>query len=154
MRGGASAGTAGVPAGYRLAQQVPTGDGGVLQLLEDARITSDLHQSAWGTGTSFEDLDFGDAALEREVSRTPIVESEVRLLSASGEENQSMMLGAPLATLVKAPLVGMLAPTFFLTVDLTAPTGATSGPVTSVLIPAQHQLEPMKYQSADGKLKP
>ncbi|MGY2225471.1 hypothetical protein ACW9IK_22505 [Pseudomonas gingeri] len=152
--GAAGAATAAVPEGYRLAQEMPTGDGGALELLEDARITSDLHQSLWGNGSTFDEDAFDDDALAKDVARTPIVEARVRLISAAGEEVESVGLAYPLATLEKAPMDGMPAPTFFLTVDQTAPMGSTSGPATQVLMPAQRKLQPMQYQTADGKLKP
>lgn len=148
------AGAASVPQGYRLAQQMPTGDGGELELLEDARITSDLHQSLWGNGSAFDEESFDDEALAKDVASRPIVEARVRLLSASGDEVDSVGLAYPLATLEKATMAGMPSPAFFLTVDQTAPMGSYSGPATQVLMPAQRKLQPMQYQAADGTLKP
>lgn len=148
------AATAVVPEGYRLAQQMPTGDGGELELLEDARITSDLHQSLWGNGSTFDEDAFDDEALAKDVARRPIVEARVRLLSASGEEVESIGLAYPLATLETASMTGLPSPAFFLTVDQTAPMGSYSGPATQVLMPALRKLQPMEYQAADGTLKP
>ncbi|UZE29912.1 hypothetical protein [Pseudomonas asplenii] len=152
--GAASAATAQVPEGYRLAQQMSTGDGGELELLEDARISADLHQSLWGNGSAFDEDAFDDEALAKDVANRPIVEARLRLLSASGEEVESVGLAYPLATLEKASMAGMPSPAFFLTVDQTAPMGSYSGPATQILMPALHKLQPMQSQAADGTLKP
>lgn len=37
-----------VPQGYRVVQQVLVGDGSVLEVLEDLRITPQLHARGWG----------------------------------------------------------------------------------------------------------
>jgi len=138
-----------VPAGYRVAQQLPIDDGQVLEVLEDVRITPDLHRALWGSGADPENLE--DEVLAADVQRTPFVEAQVRLLAASGESLEDKSLGYPLASVEKAPLTGMPAPAFFLTIDETAPMGSYSGPATQVLMPSAGKLNTTVYRTAEGK---
>jgi hypothetical protein len=145
----AAAGQAPVPPGYRIAQQVPTDDGSVLEILEDLRITAQLHADGWGNAL---DSDWFDEGTDLE--HYPLLDAEVRLLSDSGETLAHKSLGYPLATVEQAPLNGLPSPTFFLTIDQTAPMGTYSGPATQVLVPAQRQLDPVLYLSETGEKHP
>ncbi|WP_191486257.1 hypothetical protein [Pseudomonas sp. FEN] len=138
-----------VPAGYRVAQQLPIDGGQVLEILEDVRITPDLHGALWGNGADPEN--FEDEVLAADVERTPFVEAQVRLLATDGEALEKQNLGYPLATVEKAPLVGMPAPAFFLTIDETAPMGSYSGPATQVLMPLAGKLNTTLYRTPEGK---
>ncbi|WP_248799447.1 hypothetical protein [Pseudomonas sp. MWU13-2105] len=138
-----------VPAGYRVAQQLPINDGQVLEILEDVRISPDLHRDLWGNGADPENLE--DDLLAADIEKTPLVEAQVRLLAASGEALESKSLGYPLASVEKAPLVGLPAPAFFLTIDETAPMGTYSGPATQVLMPSAGKLNTTLYRTPEGK---
>ena len=138
-----------VPAGYRVAQQLPIDEGQVLEILEDVRISPDLHRDLWGNGADPENVE--DEVLAADIKRTPLVEAQVRLLAASGEALENKGLGYPLATVEKAPLTGMPAPAFFLTIDETAPMGSYSGPATQVLMPVAGKLNTTVYRTSDGK---
>ncbi len=143
------AGATEVPAGYRVAQQLPIDNGQVLEILEDVRMTPDLHRALWGNGTEPESIE--DQVLAADVENKPFVDAQVRLLAASGEALENKSLGYPLATVEKAPLVGLPAPAYFLTIDETAPMGTYSGPATQVLMPSTGKLNATVYRTAEGK---
>ncbi len=139
--GAASAATAQVPEGYRLAQQMSTGDGGELELLEDARITADLHQSLWGNGSAFDEDAFDDEALAKDVAKRPIVEA--RLRGGGRECRFGLSAGNP-----GESVDGRYAePGIF-------PHGRSDCADGQLLMPALHKLQPMQSQAADGTLKP
>lgn len=138
-----------VPAGYRLAQTLVTQEGSSLQVLEDQRISAQLHKDSWGSGLDEDSFDEPGDLVEN-----PLREAQVRLVSASGAVIAHKDLGYPLAKVKKAALNGQPEPVYFLTIDQTAPMGSYSGPATQLLLPAKQQLEPVGYQDADGKLKP
>jgi len=138
-----------LPAGYRLAQKLVTEEGSVLQVLEDQRISAQLHKDSWGNGLDEDSFDEPGALVEN-----PLLDAQVRLVSAAGEVIARKDLGYPLAKVKKAPLKGQPAPVYFLIIDQTAPMGSYSGPATQLLLPAKQQLEPVSYQDTDGKLKP
>ncbi|AKA22359.1 hypothetical protein [Pseudomonas chlororaphis] len=137
------------PQGYRIAQELLVGDGTVLEVLEDRRITAQLHAQSWGNGLDEETFDEStDSELQ------PRLEARVRLVSAVGEILAEEALGYPLAKVEKAPLGGLPFPVFFLTVDQTAPMGTYSGPATQILAPTRSRLEPMPYRDEQGKQRP
>ncbi|WLI05953.1 hypothetical protein PSH66_25765 [Pseudomonas sp. FP597] len=138
-----------LPAGYRLAQKRVTAQGSELQVLEDQRISAQMHKDNWGGGQLEDAFEEPDNLAEH-----PLLEARVRLVSASGEEIAQEGLGYPLAQIKKAPLKGLPEPVYFLTIDETAPMGTYSGPATQLLQPVQQQLKPMSYKSADGKVQP
>lgn len=138
-----------VPEGYRLAQTLVTEDGAALQVLEDLRISAQLHQDSWGNGLDEDSFDEPNDLMQH-----PLLEAQVRLLSASGEVLAQEDLGYPLAMVQKAPLTGLPEPVYFLTIDETATMGTYSGPATQLLLPTKQQLTPLNYKAADGKLKP
>ncbi|WP_421548997.1 hypothetical protein [Pseudomonas sp. QD4] len=138
-----------VPEGYRVAQQVLVGDGSVLEVLEDLRITPQMHADSWGSAL---DADSFDASADLE--NHPLLEAQARLIADSGEVLAQKDLGYPLATVEKAPINGLPAPAFFLTIDMTAPMGSYSGPATEVLVPAQNQLDPLRYLAETGEKRP
>nr|WP_314564917.1 hypothetical protein [uncultured Pseudomonas sp.] len=144
-----SAEPAKIPEGYRLAQTLVTEAGIALQVLEDQRITAQLHKDRWGNGLDEDSFDDPDDLIQH-----PLLEAMVRLLSASGEVVEQKDLGYPLAMVKKAPLTGMPEPVYFLTIDETATMGTYSGPATQLLLPARQQLTPLNYKATDGKLKP
>ncbi|MGB3124375.1 MAG: hypothetical protein WBB95_11250 [Pseudomonas sp.] len=138
-----------LPAGYRLAQSQATEDGNVLQVLEDQRISAQLHKDSWGNGLDEDSFDEPGDLVEN-----PLLEAQVRLLSAAGEVIAHEDLGYPLAEVNKAPLKGLPHAVYFLIVDQTAPMGSYSGPATQLLLPGTQRLNPMTYTDADGKVKP
>jgi len=135
-----------LPAGYRLAQKLVTPDGSVLQVLEDQRISAQLHSDSWGNGLDEDSFDEPGDLVD-----SPLREAQVRLVSASGEVIAHENLGYPLAQVEKAPLKGLPEPVYFLTIDQTAPMGSYSGPATQLLLPDKQQLKPLSYQGTDGK---
>lgn len=138
-----------VPEGYRVAQQVLVGDGSVLEVLEDLRITPQLHADSWGSALDGESFD--ESA---NIENNPLLEAQARLMADSGEVLAQKALGYPLAIVEKAPLNGLPAPAFFLTIDMTAPMGSYSGPATEVLVPEQSQLDPVRYVAETGEQRP
>ncbi|NWA85090.1 MULTISPECIES: hypothetical protein [unclassified Pseudomonas] len=149
LPGIALAESAKLPAGYRSAQKLATQDGSVLQVLEDQRISAQLHKDSWGNGLDEDSFDEPGDLVEN-----PLLKARVRLLSASGEVLASEELGYPLAKVEKAPLKGLPDPVYFLSIDQTAPMGSYSGPATQLLLPAKQQLKPVSYKGADGKVEP
>ncbi|SDZ57459.1 hypothetical protein [Pseudomonas sp. NFIX28] len=137
------------PHGYRIAQELLVGDGTVLEVLEDRRITAQLHAQSWGSGLDEETFDESTDS-----EHQPQLEARVRLVSDFGEVLAEQALGYPLAKVEKAPLSGLPYPAFFLTVDQTAPLGTYSGPATQILLPTQSRLEPVRYRAEDGKQHP
>lgn len=138
-----------VPEGYRLAQTLVTEDGVALQVLEDQRISVQLHKDSWGNGLDEDSFDEPNDLMQH-----PLLEAQVRLLSASGEVLAQEELGYPLAMVQKAPLKGLPEAVYFLTIDETATMGTYSGPATQLLLPAKQLLAPLNYKAADGQLKP
>ncbi|MGE7958943.1 hypothetical protein ACQKQA_20570 [Pseudomonas sp. NPDC089530] len=137
------------PQGYRIAQELLVGDGTVLEVLEDRRITAQLHAQSWGTGLDEETFDESSDS-----EHQPPLEARVRLVSEVGEVLAEESLGYPLAKVEKAPLGGLPYPAFFLTVDQTAPMGTYSGPATQILAPTQSRLEPVLYRTEKGEQRP
>ncbi|MGF7134479.1 hypothetical protein P3T40_005983 [Paraburkholderia sp. EB58] len=145
-----SGSTASAPAqDYRVTQRVPTIDraGTFLEILEDARITPELHKTLWGSGASADGLPDG-------VNHAPLLNAQVQLVSAADTVLASRKLDYPLATLEPAPLHGLPSPAWFLTIDATASMGSYSGPATEMLAPAHSGLEPVGYESAQGQAAP
>ncbi|WP_434738428.1 hypothetical protein [Pseudomonas sp. Fl5BN2] len=138
-----------VPEGYRIAQQVLVGDGSVLEVLEDLRITPELHANSWGNGLDADS--FAPSEDERPVAP---LGAQARLVSDNGEVLAQKSLGYPMATVEKAPLNGLPSPAFFLTIDQTAPMGSYSGPATEVLMPEQSQLDPVLCLEEGGEKLP
>lgn len=138
-----------LPAGYRLAQKLATDDGSVLQVLEDQRISAQLHKDSWGNGLDEDSFDEPGDLVEN-----PLLEAQVRLVSASGDVIAHEDLGYPLAEVKKAPLKGLPETVYFLVIDQTAPMGSYSGPATQLLMPAKHHLKRMDCKGTDGKVKP
>ncbi|MDT3424167.1 hypothetical protein [Pseudomonas protegens] len=138
-----------VPEGYRIAQQVLVGDGSVLEVLEDVRITPQLHADSWGNGLDADSF----AEPEGDQPSAPLG-AQARLVSDSGEVLAQKSLGYPMATVEKAPLNGLPSPAFFLTIDQTAPMGSYSGPATQVLMPEQNQLDPVLCQGEGAEKQP
>ncbi|MGC5701901.1 hypothetical protein J4P02_17000 [Pseudomonas sp. NFXW11] len=146
---GALAQQAEVPEGYRVAQQVLVGDGSVLEVLEDLRITPQLHDDSWGNG-----LDADSFAQSEDDQPAAPLDAQARLISDSGEVLAQKSLGYPLAKVEKAPLNGLPSPAFFLSIDMTAPMGSYSGPATEVLMPEQSQLDPVLCIGDGGEKRP
>lgn len=138
-----------LPAGYRLAQKLSMEDGSALQVLEDQRISAQMHKDSWGSGLDADSFDDTADLLEN-----PLLEAQVRLVSPAGDVIAHQNLGYPLAKVKKAPLKGQPEPVYFLTIDQTAPMGSYSGPATQLLLPAKQQLKPVNYTGADGKVEP
>lgn len=145
----AMAAAAELPAGYRLAQTLATEEGNQLQILEDQRISAQMHKDNWGSGLDEDSFDEPGDLVDN-----PLLEAQVRLVSAADKVVAQQDLGYPLAEVGKAPLKGLPEPVYFLSIDETAPMGSYSGPATQLLLPAKQQLTPLSYTGADGKPQP
>lgn len=140
---------AALPAGYRLAQTLATEQGSQLQILEDQRISAQMHKDSWGSGLDEDSFDEPGDLVDN-----PLLEAQVRLVSAADQVIAQQDLGYPLAEVSEAPLKGLPEPVYFLSIDMTAPMGTYSGPATQMLLPAKQQLTPLSFTGADGKSQP
>lgn len=78
----------------------------------------------------------------------------LQLQGCNGELLDSMTLEAPLAKLDSALLRGVRSPTVLVTVDLTAPVGSYSGPLTKLVQVEGNRLTYAQARAADGHLQP
>ncbi|GKT02360.1 hypothetical protein AVKW3434_23245 [Acidovorax sp. SUPP3434] len=78
----------------------------------------------------------------------------LELHGCRGEWLDSHTLEAPLARLDPAPLLGVHPPTVLVTVDLTAPGGSYSGPLTRPFQVVGNRLAPVQARAADGRMEP
>jgi len=78
----------------------------------------------------------------------------LQLHGCNGELLDSRTLEAPLAKLDPAPLRGVRPMTVLVTVDLTAPMGSYSGPLTRPFQIDGNRLTPAQARAADGRMQP
>lgn len=137
--------------GLVVTAHLPTGDGRALEVLEDERITPDLRHAMWG---SADDpamlLDPADPRLAALHAR-PLLPARLRLVDPAGTVVAQTGLDQPLAMVAPAPLDGLPAPAFLLTVDESAGFGSYSGPGTTLLVPERQGLAPLQATGADGR---
>jgi len=108
-----------------------------LELKLDPRLTAEVVQREWGSGNERVEA---PATLE--------------LRGCKGELLDSLALDKPLARLDPVPLRGTSAPTFLVSVDLTAEAGSYNGPLTfPVEVKSQH-LQRVEATTADGQREP
>lgn len=107
-----------------------------LKLVLDARLSPEVMAQEWGSGESR--------------STTPAV---LELHGCKGELLDRMILAAPLARLEPSPLRGTHVPTYLVTVDLTAPIGSYSGPLSMPIQLVKHKLKRAKATNANGRLE-
>ena len=133
---------------------VSAADGSALDVLEDARITPDLRRMMWGVA---EDpgfvLDQHDQRLAGFKAR-PLRPARLLLVDAQGGVLQVRQLTELQAIVWPAPLHGLPAPGFMLTVDDSIGMGSYAGRVTTLLLPSLHGLDPETAASADGARTP
>ena len=137
---------------YRRTQRMATGssDGGALEVLEDDRITPTLRRQMWGAA---DDLDFvppAGSTLSATFRAHPLRPAHLRLLDGAGTVLEEQVLDRPLAIIWPAPLRGLPAPGFMLTVDRSIGMGSYAGPGTTLLLPSLHRLAPERAIAADG----
>lgn len=108
-----------------------------VQLVLDERFTSGERDRLWASG--------------EEASGAPAV---LRLQGCHGELLDSMTLEAPLAKLESGLLHGPRSPTVLVTVDLTAPAGSYSGPLTMPVQIVGNRLSYAQARAGDGTLQP
>lgn len=108
-----------------------------LRLVLDAHLDAALVEREWASGNPRPEL---PAALE--------------LRGCAGQLLDRQVLEAPLAKLDPTPLRGAPAPTYLVTVDLTAEAGSYSGPLTLPIQIIQDQLRPVIAQAVDGQSQP
>jgi hypothetical protein len=78
----------------------------------------------------------------------------LELRGCAGQLLDRLELAAPLATLDPTRLRGAPLPTWLVSVDLTAPAGSTSGPLTLPIEVAAHHLRPASARDASGHEEP
>lgn len=108
-----------------------------LRLRLDPHLTSAIVESDWGSG--------------KEHSESPAV---LELIGCSGELLDRFPLEGPLAKLEPTPLRGAPAPTYLVSVDLTAAAGSYSGPLTIPIQVIHDHLIPTVAQTASGHKQP
>ncbi len=142
--------------GFVRTQHVATGaaDGSALVVLEDARLTPDLRRMMWGVAEDPEFvLDQHDQRLAGFKTR-PLRPARLLLVDAQGGVLQVRQLMELQAIVWPAPLLGLPAPGFMLTVDDSIGMGSYAGRVTTLLLPSLHGLDPETAASADGARTP
>ncbi|CAN7267515.1 hypothetical protein LJR129_001227 [Acidovorax sp. LjRoot129] len=108
-----------------------------VQLVLDERVTPSELDRLWASG---EPASGGPAALQ--------------LRGCHGELLDSLTLESPLAKLDRTPLRGVRVPTLLVTVDLTAPAGSYSGPLTKPVQVDGNRLIHAQARGVDGRLVP
>ncbi len=108
-----------------------------VQVVLDERVTPSELDRLWASGES---APGGPAVLQ--------------LRGCQGELLHSLTLESPLAKLDRTPLHGARAPTVLVTVDLTAPVGSYSGPLTKPYQVDGNRLTHVQARGADGRLVP
>lgn len=108
-----------------------------VKLILDERVTVGELDRLWANGGS-----------------TPGAAAVLQLHDCKGELLDSVTLDAPLARLDPAPLRGVRPFTVLLTVDLTAPAGSYSGPLTRPVQVEGNRLAYAQARAADGTAQP
>ena len=108
-----------------------------LTLTLDPQLTPAAVEQRWGSGESS--------------SEAP---ASLDLRGCKGELLDSLKLDAPLARLDRVPLRGIPIRTYLVTVDLTAPAGSYSGPLTVPVQVENHKLKRAEAAAVDGSLVP
>ncbi len=106
-------------------------------LVLDPRITAQVIERDWASGAPHDEA---DAVLE--------------LRGCKDERLDRLELVGPLAILDPTPLRGTPEPTWLVTADLTAPAGATSGPLTLPVEVVSHRLRVARARGPDGRPAP
>ena len=142
-----------LPAGYGVTRRVPAGAAGTVVVLEDQRLTPELQRALWGREDPEVALEAGSPGLA-ELTRRPLGNAQIWLVSPSGELVARRALDVPQAKVEPAPLHGLPAPAFFLTMDYAVGMGGFNGPTTELIVPTQHQLRPVEATRPDGSGDP
>lgn len=108
-----------------------------LTLVLDPRLTPAVVDQRWASG---------------ETSTEAAANLELR--GCKGELLDRMQLDASLARLERHPLRGTNVPTYLVTVDLTAPMGSYSGPLTVPVQVINHKLQRADATAPDGRIEP
>jgi hypothetical protein len=108
-----------------------------LELVLDPRLSAGVLEREWATG---------DDRVE--------VSAVLQLRGCAGQLLDRVALEAPLARLDPTPLRGTAAPTYLVSVDLTAPVGSYSGPMTMPVQIAKGHLQPVLAATPTGHREP
>ena len=108
-----------------------------LTLVLDPRLTTAVVDQRWASGESST-----EAA------------ANLELRGCKGELLDRMQLDGPLARVDRHPLRGTNAPTYLVTVDLTAPMGSYSGPLSVPVQVINHKLQRADATTSDGRIEP
>lgn len=108
-----------------------------LDLVLDPRLSPGAVERAWASG--------------QPRSEVPAI---LELRGCSGELLDRLTLDAPLARLDPTPLRGAPAPTYLVSMDLTAPAGSYSGPLTRLVQVSKGALQRVAATDAHGQRKP
>jgi hypothetical protein len=106
-------------------------------LVLDPRITAEVVDRDWASGAQHDEA---NAVLE--------------LRGCRNERLDRLELVGPLAILDPTPLRGTPEPTWLVTADLTAPAGATSGPLTLPVEVVSHRLRVARARGPAGRVAP
>jgi hypothetical protein len=108
-----------------------------LRLLLDPRLSPAIVEREWASG-----------------SPRPETRAVLELRGCKGQLLDQLTLEAPLARLDPAPLRGAPAPTYLVSVDLTAEAGSYNGPLTIPIQVVDNHLTPAVARTPDGRLDP
>lgn len=108
-----------------------------LRLLLDARLSPAIVEREWASG-----------------SPRPEAPAVLELRGCKDQLLDRLILEAPLARLDGAPLRGAPAPTYLVSVDLTAEAGSYNGPLTLPIQVVRNHLTPAVARTPDGRLEP
>lgn len=106
-------------------------------LLLDARLSPATVEREWASGNP-----------------RPEASAVLELRGCKGQLLDRLTLEAPLARLDPAPLRGAPAPTYLVSVDLTAEAGSYNGPLTIPIQVVHNHLMPAVARTPDGRLEP
>jgi hypothetical protein len=107
------------------------------RLLLDARLSPAIVDREWASG-----------------SQRPEAPAVLELRGCQGQLLDRLILEAPLARLDPAALRGAPAPTYLVSVDLTAEAGSYNGPLTIPIQVVHNHLMPAVARTPDGRLEP
>jgi hypothetical protein len=108
-----------------------------LTLVLDSHLTPAIVEQRWASGES-----------------SPEAPANLELRGCKGELLDHLTLDAPLARLDQVPLRGTPVRTYLVTVDLTAPAGSYSGPLTIPVQVINHKLKRAEATADNGRFEP
>jgi len=129
---------ASVPQGYAVRQSISLtraahGIDGTLEVLEDVRVTAELHEAMWRVSADPRQV-LGDNDPERvQFEKKSLRDAQVRLVTQDGRIAFEDKFVWPLAQIETTPLTNSGAPVIFVTTDNTTAFGSYNGTATRLL---------------------